>query len=238
MELPKSNTLKRIKKYFILLYKVYLKGGYFGLNDMDRRLEKYMDYNDGFFVELGANDGMTQSNSYHFELKRSWKGVLVEPSPHNYIDCLALRGSKSKVFCNACVSFDFKEKFVEIVYSDLMSIARGLENDIVDIDQHARNGITFLSKNESLFTFGAVARPLQDILITAGAPKVIDFLSLDVEGAEIEVLKGIDFTDFTFKYMLIECRDFKKLSEFLNDKGYKFVTKLGVHDYLFSSIIH
>ena len=65
-----------------LLYLKYLKGGRFSLNDIDKKLEKYLNYDNGFYVELGANDGFTQSNSYYFELKRNWKqGVYTINTP-------------------------------------------------------------------------------------------------------------------------------------------------------------
>ena len=53
------------------------KGVYFSLNSLDKQLEKYVDYDNGFYVELGANDGVNQSNTLYFEMKRNWKGVLV-----------------------------------------------------------------------------------------------------------------------------------------------------------------
>ena len=49
----------------------YLRGGRFALNDLDRKLEKYLDYQNGFFVELGANDGFTQSNTLFLESKKT-----------------------------------------------------------------------------------------------------------------------------------------------------------------------
>ena len=58
-----------------------LRGKYTGLDQLDRKLEKYVDYDYGYFVELGANDGVTQSNSLYFEKYRKWRGLLVEPSP-------------------------------------------------------------------------------------------------------------------------------------------------------------
>jgi len=69
----------------------------------------------------------------------------------------------------------------------------------------------------------------------SNAPRVIDFLSLDVEGAETEVLRGVDFEKYSFKYMLIEHRDFNELEKFLGDKGYSFIEKLSYHDYLFKN---
>ena len=61
-----------------------LKGGYFARDELDKQLEQYVNYDNGFFVELGANDGFSQSNSLYFEIKRNWRGVLIEPTPHNF----------------------------------------------------------------------------------------------------------------------------------------------------------
>jgi len=69
------------------LAKRFLRGKYFSLNQLDRKLEKYVDYDNGYFVELGANDGVNQSNSLYFEKYRTWRGLLVEPAPQNYLKC-------------------------------------------------------------------------------------------------------------------------------------------------------
>jgi hypothetical protein len=74
---------------------------------------------------------------------------------------------------------------------------------------------------------------LDSILREAKSPHIIDLLSLDVEGSEIEVLKGIDHSAFRFKYICIEVRDFDVMSRYLNENGYEFVEKLSVHNYLF-----
>jgi FkbM family methyltransferase len=213
-----------------------IKGGYFGLGDLDRKLEKFIDYDNGFFVELGANDGVKQSNTYHFELKRGWCGVLVEPSPHNYLACLRRRGKKNSVFCNACVSFQYDKQYVDMVYADLMTVSENLDSDLGDMVHHLVSAEKFLARGESVFGFGAVAKPLSALLDLADAPSEIDLLSLDVEGAELEVLKGIDFGKYKFKYMLIECRDLDRLSEFLDQFGYKIEAQLGDHDYLFKIV--
>lgn len=79
-----------------------------------------------------------------------------------------------------------------------------------------------------------MATPLQTLLDTAGAPKTIDLLSLDVEGAEIEVLKGIDHTRTRFRYLCIESRNSEKLTQYLTEHGYLFIALLSHHDYLFA----
>lgn len=212
-----------------------LKGKYNSLNSLDKKIEKYLDYDNGFFVELGANDGIAQSNSLYFEKYRNWKGVLVEPTPHNYIKCRSNRSKDSKVYCNACTSFTYSDKFVEIIYSNLMTTSIGLESDVQNPHEHAQSGNVFLTENEQNFVFGALAIPLNDLLIKSNAPRIIDLLSLDVEGAEIEVLKGIDHNSFRFKYLCIETRSIDLIEDYLKSNGYDLVEQLSVHDYFFKN---
>lgn len=224
-----------MKQMIKSLAKRLLQGKYFSLNQLDRKLEKYVNYDGGYFVELGANDGVTQSNSLYFEKHRGWRGVLVEPAPQNFLKCRQNRSGRNSIYCAACVSFDCDQEFVRIAYSNLMSTPISLETDIQDPRAHARLGDRFLGHGETMFEFGAVARPLNALLQDAGAPRQIDFLSLDVEGAELEVLKGVDHEAFRFKFILVECRDFTKLNAYLESKGYRFVEKLSSQDYLFTS---
>ncbi len=223
---PVRSTLKR-------KWCEYFRNGYFGLGDLDRRLAAYLDYDDGFYVELGANDGATYSNTYHFELKRNWRGVLIEPVPHNYLKCLSLRGSRNHVYCNACVPFGYDQPFVEMRYSNLMSVAPELDHDLGSVADHMASSLVHMPRGEHTFSFGAAARPLNDLLAESGAPAVIDLISLDVEGAELDVLKGVDHDAYRFRFMLIECRDFQRLADYLAERDYVFVEKLSHQDYLF-----
>jgi FkbM family methyltransferase len=207
---------------------------YRGLNQLDRQIEKYLDFDGGFFVELGANDGLFQSNTWYYEAQRGWRGVLVEPAPNLFIECRRNRIPSTHVACAACVGFDYSEEFVRIVYSNAMSVSIGLETDLVDPLAHAELGRQFLREGETVFTFGALARPLNTILQDASAPLLIDFLSLDVEGAEVEVLKGIDHETYRFRFMLIECRDIERLQGYLALLGYELAERFNEHDYLFA----
>jgi FkbM family methyltransferase len=218
-----------------MLAKRLLLGKYLSLNKLDRKLEKYVNYDNGYFVELGANDGITQSNSLYFERYRNWRGLLVEPAPQNFLKCRQNRASRDSIYCAACVSFDYTQEFVRIVYSNLMSTSFSLESDIQDPQAHAKLGDQFLGSSETVFEFGALARTLNSLLLDAQAPSLIDFLSLDVEGVELEVLKGVNHQTFRFKYILVECRDFARLNDYLEKQNYQFVEKLSEQDYLFTS---
>jgi hypothetical protein len=151
----------------------YKRRQYFGLDNLDQRLEKYLDFDNGYFVELGANNGVSQSNTLYFERYRNWRGVLVEPVPHNYLQCKANRSKGTRAFCNACVSFEYKYRFVPIAYSNLMSTPVGVESDVADPLAHARSGRHLLAATDDNFVFGAAARTLNSILLESGAPAVM-----------------------------------------------------------------
>ena len=72
--------------------------GYFGLNKIDHFLEEYFPHRNGYFVELGANDGMSQSNTLFLEKYKNFRGVLIEPFPPNYEKCRINRSDQNFIF--------------------------------------------------------------------------------------------------------------------------------------------
>jgi FkbM family methyltransferase len=223
---------------FLKYYKFRIfKNSNFAANNMDKKLQKYLNYDYGFFVELGANDGFTESNTLSLEIKRLWRGILIEPLPHQFIRCCFYRGREgNQFFCNACVS-NKNKKFLKIKYANLMSTIPSDENNLKNIDKHLLSGRNHLIVGTKNMEFAVYTKTLNQILDQSNAPAVIDFMSLDVEGLEMEVLKGINFKKYKFKYMLIECRDFKKTQIFLKKNNYIFLEKLSnKYDYLFKSL--
>jgi len=220
-------------------YYKYLKKCFFSKNGIDKKLLKYLDYNNGFYVELGANNGFSQSNTLFFEIKRGWKGVLIEPSPNLYLQCCYFRDQTiNSIFCNACVGFDYPQKYVDMTYGNLMTTSDSLPLDLPADKSFFEKRHMHISSFEEKLQFGAVACTLDSILHKSNAPQTIDLLSLDVEGAEIAVLSGINFEEYKFRYILVESRSPERLKSFLSERSYKFVENLSDHDLLFCLINH
>ncbi len=218
---------KRRKKY---------KTGIFSRDGISQKLESYLPHRDGYYVELGANDGAHESNSYYFELKKGWRGTLIEPSPKQFHSCALLRGKNNRVFCNACVPFDYSDKYVEMRYANAMTTSESLPSDIPDKEEFYQRSLKWMQPGELPFAFGAVAATLTSLLEKAEAPNLMDFLSLDVEGAESSVLDGLDHSRYRFKYMVIECRDINRLEAQLETAYYRLIEKVTHHDYLFENL--
>ena len=219
---------------YLIFYK-FIKRNYFAQNNLDKKLTKYIGYKNGFFVELGANDGFTASNTLHYEIKYNWRGILIEPSPNLFLSCAHYRNKPgNSIYCNACVPFNFDSKYVDIEYAYLMSVSANLESDIVDKQKFLNDARQNFNNYQKGLKFGAVARTLSSILDESNAPLEIDLLSLDVEGSELDVLKGVDFEKYQFKFLLVECRNISRLSKFLEEKNYTIIDQLSHHDYLFS----
>lgn len=230
---------KYFSKYFLNKIKILLvkaRLSKYVIKGFAEELDAYLPFTDGYFVELGANDGVSQSNSLNLEIRKNWRGVLVEPSPNNFLQCRKLRRKENYYFCNACVGFDYTERFVEMVYADLMTVGSSVAPDLPDASSHLNSAQQFISDGECMFSFGAVARPLSDLLGEAGAPSRINFMSIDVEGAEMSVLRGIDFEQYTFDYILIEARSFSSVNNFLVSKGFVFEKSFSEKDFLFRCI--
>jgi FkbM family methyltransferase len=117
-----------------------------------------------------------------------------------------------------------------------MTVSLDGRSDIEDKWGHAHEGNPFLNSGEVVHEFSIEAITLNEILITADSPKEIDLLSLDVEGAELEVLSGIDHKCFRFKYICLESRDLYAVTEYLLVHNYEFVESLSKHDYLFKNM--
>lgn len=203
-----------------------------GKDQMDEKMLKFIDFDNGYFIEIGAGDGDYLSNTYYFEKYRNWSGVLIDPILHHHLNCIQHRPNSKSFLCIAS-SFENTLETVPMTYAGYFTIGSSSHSDIVDPVSHVKDAINYYPSKTVGVEFISRVRTLQDILIEAGAPKQIDFLSLDVEGAELDVLLGLDFEIFDISWILVESRSFEKIRTFLEGKSYTYVDKLASCDYLF-----
>lgn len=200
------------------------------LNDLDYKLAKYLNFKGGFFIEAGANDGYSQSNTYYLEKLLGWQGVLVEPVPELYERCRKER-RKAHVYNYALVAKDYAEPTVEVHFANLMSVVEGSRETSEAQAKHIADGLRVQNLAKS-YTVRVPARTLESILDELSNPLNIDFLSLDVEGYELKVLEGLNLKKYSPKYILVEATFFDRVDSFLANM-YEPVEQMSHHDYLY-----
>lgn len=162
--------------------------------------ERYRDMlipGDGYFIESGAFDGVTESNCKFLEESLGWRGINVEPFPHHYKKLVKNRPAAINVNC-ALSSTNGSQRFTHVIHPRLGDdFGNG---SIAHTNEHHRTleeqGCDFREIDVTTITY--------DTLVEASDVPRIDVLSLDVEGHEVEVLKGMKNERFFPKLVCIE----------------------------------
>jgi len=164
----------------------------------------------GYFVEFGATNGISLSNTFLLEEHLSWKGILAEPAK--------VWHAQLKENRTAQIEFDcvWKKTGEEIVFSEVedseYSTIKGFGSD----DMHAET-----RKNEKSYTVNTIS--LNDLLSKYDAPAHMEYLSIDTEGSELEILSAFDFKKYSFSVITCEHNhtdDRKNLFDLLTSNGY------------------
>lgn len=194
----------------------------------------------GFFLEMGAADGLLLSNTYVFEKVYNWNGILVEPT-HKYDQLIKNRSAHC---LQACVSSNSGYTFiVEVVGKGYASVDS--ENTLRSVTLAADSSAEATEKAKALFQ-GYLEEneesslkcrkvemiTLDELLNRFGAPKVIDYFSLDVEGHEEEVFRSFSFKDYIFNVMNIE-KPSKQLHNLILDNDYEYLVANKVGDFFY-----
>lgn len=180
----------------------------------------------GYFVDVGAHDGMKMSNTYLLEYKYDWGGVCVEPDPSVFERLTRLRNkSKSKLFC--CAVYDGTVSEIEFSRS---KSSDGLLSGIAETMGEYKEKVA--AEGEKI---KVQSRTLSSILDEAGSPSVMDYLSLDTEGSELAILKGFDFAKYKFRFVSVE-HNFEQpkrtlIRNLLEKNGYIYVVQMAWDDF-------
>lgn len=188
----------------------------YGLDQLDLRIAEALPEGlVGSFIEIGAYDGVTQSNSVLLEAK-GWRGLLIEANPGSYARCVRTR-PRAIVEHAACVPAGYGGRHTTITDVGLMSMTResGFSKE-VRADWTERGA-------------GFAGRPPQDIDVPAAPMSAlldrhrmgaVDLLLLDVEGAEIGVLEGLDMSRHAPRFIVAEDAYDEALHDWLAARGY------------------
>jgi FkbM family methyltransferase len=171
----------------------------------------------GFFVEFGATNGLDLSNTYLLEKNFEWKGILCEPAKEWHEE---LNRNRSCAIDTRCVysSTGQKIQFSETSIGELSTISSYMNSDANRL----------IRKKAAAYEVETVT--LEDLLSTHNAPSYIDFLSIDTEGSEYEILNAFDFSRYSFGLICVEhnfTNNREKIRELLTANGYSQV----LHEY-------
>ncbi len=156
----------------------------------------FKDQTTGFFIDIGAYDGSTYSNTRFLEETLGWKGICIEPIKTQF-DLLAKR-RKSKCI-NVCVSnFDGEAEFCEARIPGFGGMYSGLTESYDErhskyIEQHSNSKITYKVPVKRLSTI------LKEFPVD-----VIDYCSIDTEGSELQIMEDIKENNIIINVLSIE----------------------------------
>ncbi len=174
----------------------------------------HLDYKKkGFFVEFGASNGVTLSNTYLLEKEYGWKGILCEPNPSLYQQ---LEQNRDCICTRDCIAGIAGEKI-----SFILAEEYGVISNYKDLDQHSQIRESYAALTPSI---ELTTTTLNKVLEENNAPSHIDYISIDTEGNELEILEAFDFERWNVHTFSVEhnyvTEKRTKVQELMKNAGY------------------
>lgn len=194
-------------------------------------IDFFKNKQDGVFIEMGAADGILGSNTYRLERDFGWDGILIEPIKE-YCDQISKYRKASHVF-NICIGeTEGSVEFTRIEgYSKLLS---GI-SDQYPSEHKDRINREVQSMGQKIHVDMVPCKKLITVLNECGVSH-IDYLSVDVEGGEMSVLKSLCMEQHSIRPVLIGCENnyrSSKVNDYLNTFGYVKVGSAGGDDFFY-----
>ncbi|MFT7389529.1 MAG: FkbM family methyltransferase [Candidatus Endobugula sp.] len=183
----------------------------------------------GVFVDIGAHDGVSRSNSYYFEKNMGWSGLAIEPIPGKFEE---LKKNRRCEVINGCITgVSGKAKFLEVVGSANMLSTLAI-NNIGLTERRLRKSAK--RNNCSIREIEVECYNPNDLFKEKGVTS-IDFLSVDTEGGELDIIKSIDFSKTPVKVISVENNYFKSgMQNYLISIGFLYLGTFNVDEiYIF-----
>lgn len=200
----------------------------FALDDMDAQVLPHLSRHPGTFIEAGAYDGLTQSNTALLEFCFSWGGLLVEPIPELAARCRVNRPA-SQVEQAALVPPEYPDDSIEMTFCNRSSIVSGGRGS-ADADAAWLETCRKIPDQRAVepYEVAVPARTLSAIIEKHGISH-IDFMSLDLEGYEGPALRGLDLARHRPTLLLVEISNNPDAVETVLEPWYDRVAELSDH---------
>jgi FkbM family methyltransferase len=174
------------------------------------------------FLDIGAHDGITYSNTYYFEKYKNWNGICIEPIPEVF---KKLCENRKSICINACIShYSGKAKFKRIEgLPEMLSY----QVDYGNIGHSTRVDRTIKRVGGTILSLEVECISLNDLFQKYQLKKV-DYCSLDIEAGELEILKPFNFDLYCIDVLTIENNYYGHyLRDFMKSVGYQLIKSLG-----------
>jgi FkbM family methyltransferase len=195
---------------------------YFSQFGQDRYLDQQLFANkrDGVFVDVGAYDGFSGSNTLFFEKFMGWTGLCIEPDPAQFAKISSYRSSDRVQACIA--DKEGTARFFSI--SDGLTMMGGL------VDYYEPQDMKVIAERSKTNIVELPTRRLETVLNERNITE-IDYLSIDTEGSELAILKSFDLARFKVKALSVENnRNAPQIPDYMQSLGYRRIVRLGVDD--------
>jgi len=201
------------------------KSGYYGQFSTDVLIELYFcNKNTGICVEVGAANGTRGSNTLYFE-KLGWRVLCIEPNPEYFKNIEETRKEAIQYACGSANKSNVPFTVFDIGEKNIMSSVSGLEPDqrLVEQHEHIINDMRQINVE---------VRTLNTILSENNVENNIDFISIDTEGTELDVLKGLDLTWWNIPLLVVE-NNFNdpEIEDYLKSFGYQKDARWKINDF-------
>ena len=175
----------------------------------------------GFFLEIGAYDGIEGSNCYHFEKFMNWQGIAIEASPLQFEK---LKKNRNCKLMNIAIGSENKKvEFYEVVEG--FTQMSGINNlNFKDSFERIKK-----NSNSKINKINIECKTFEKLI---PSDKIIDLISIDIEGNEPDVLKSINFDKYQIKVIILENKTPKELSylEFFKEKNFNYFDRVGMDE--------